>query len=881
MSDLQHALRRSLGVIAGVLAIGCALVPAASAGVYGEITHFGSKGTAEGQFEGSLEANAIGVDPRDNSVYVVDLPGEKAVEKDEFRLQKFKAKEGKYEQVASVRFKPANDEKEETDVVEGIAVNPAENRVYLLSVEERNPEKVGEVDPNVGAATQIYAFSTVESGKALVPATGTPQEGKELGVLAGTKVLNPLSTTPGQALLEPAGITVDPTNGDVIILGEEDATGNGGDEQIALERVSKTGVLGSRWVDNTEYFEDSASSPAVTSTGKVLVGGAIEGFEEIAEIPANFSSTAAPTTFGQTQFAPGLEKLTRIPGAPEPASGGVLSIGEEGTIYAKATIANQYKEGGFLYPGIDEFTSAGVEKGWTGGQSIDSVEEGGPCKIALTPSPQIAAGKGGDVFVYNVNKQLSVPVDQILEFGPGGGGCPVGTATAPAAFIGSTKVSEAETIPIANKVRLTSTLTESNALEVEWDFGDGTKETVKTREYQTTEVTHQFKATGTLTVKEKIHTDSLEKPVIEVESKVKVESNGPAVVAGAPKAVSPTSETLAGTVNPKGSEVTECKLEYGTASVSEKSVPCSPAPGSGTTPVAVSATVTGLTAHTSYKFVIFAKNANGETTSNPPVAFTTGPPPVAVTGAPSAVGQTTATFNGTVNPEGGTVESCFFEYGIFEAGEHEVSCTALPGFGTSPVAVTAVAAGLNAGASYRVRLVAKEAGGLSGAGSEAEFKTEAAPVVKTTEPPPAETKTTPPPSSPPPVKDALPAVKIALSSAAASSSGAFTLKVSCPAGAGTCAGTLTLKTAKAVLASVGTSAKSKASILTLGSTSFSVSSGQSKTVTVHLSAKARKLLAKLKKILAKVTVVARNSEGVSSTTTATVRLKAAKAKAHH
>ncbi len=878
MSDFPRALRRSLGSIAGVLAIGCALVPAANAGTYGEITHFGSRGEGEGQFEGSLEANAIGVDPRDNSVYVVDLPGEKAAAKNEFRLQKFKDNAGKYELAATVVFKPVNDEPEETDVVEGVAVNTAENRVYLLSAEERNAAKVGEVDPSVDAATQIFAFSTVESGKTLVPASGTPSEGKEAGVLVGPKALNTLSTTRGQALLEPAGIAVDPKTGDVIILGEEDKGGSEG-EQIALQRVSSTGVLGARWVDNSEYFEDTASSPVVTSTGQVLV----QGFEEIAEVPASFSSATAPTPFGQTQFEEGLEKVTRIPGSPEPATGGALSIGEEGTIYSKATIADQYEEGGFFYPGIDEFTSAGLEKGWTGGQNVASVGEAGACKIALTPSPQIAAGKNGDVFVYNTNNALNTKVDQILEFGPGGGGCPVGTATKPVATVNGSKVSEAETIPISDSVTLSSTLTESNALEVEWEFGDGTKQTLKAREYEITEVTHQFAAAGTLTVKEKIHTDDLEKPLIEVESHVKIESSGPAVVTGQAKSAGPTSETLNATVNPKGVEVSECKFEYGTTNVSEHSKPCSALPGKGTTPVAVTATVEGLAAHTSYKFAVFAKNASGESLSAPG-AFTTGPPPVSVTDAATAVGQTTATFNGTVDPEGGTVESCYFEYGIFSVGEGVANCATLPGSGSSPVAVTAAAAGLQAGKTYKVRLVAKAPGNLSGAGGEVEFTTEAAPAKEkeTTSPPPTTTTTsTTPITTTPPPSDTSPAVRIALGSATASSSGAFALKVSCPAGAGTCTGTLTLKTAKAVIASVGHASKSKASILTLGSVSFTVAAGQTKTVTVHLSAKGRKLLAKLKKVLAKATVVARNPEGASVTTSATVTIKVAKAKAHH
>jgi len=201
MPDLASVLRRVLATMAGMLLIVCAAAPLADAS-YGEIQHFGSKGVNEGQFEGSEESTAIGVDPRDNSVYVVDLPGEKAAEKNEFRIQKFKANgEGKYVVVASARFKPADDEiaEEVTDTVEGVAVDPSMNRVYLLAAEERSGAKVGEVDPEVTAATQLFAFSTVESGKTLVPAEGTPTTGKEAGVLASEKILKPLGKTHGEA----------------------------------------------------------------------------------------------------------------------------------------------------------------------------------------------------------------------------------------------------------------------------------------------------------------------------------------------------------------------------------------------------------------------------------------------------------------------------------------------------------------------------------------------------------------------------------------------------------------------------------------------------------------------------------------------------------
>jgi phosphodiesterase/alkaline phosphatase D-like protein len=72
-----------------------------------------------------------------------------------------------------------------------------------------------------------------------------------------------------------------------------------------------------------------------------------------------------------------------------------------------------------------------------------------------------------------------------------------------------------------------------------------------------------------------------------------------------------TSATLNARVNPNGQNVTECEFEYGTSTSYGSKAPCKSLPGSGTSPVAVSANVTALTPNTEYHYRFSATNAAG------------------------------------------------------------------------------------------------------------------------------------------------------------------------------------------------------------------------------------------------------------------------------
>ena len=81
-------------------------------------------------------------------------------------------------------------------------------------------------------------------------------------------------------------------------------------------------------------------------------------------------------------------------------------------------------------------------------------------------------------------------------------------------------------------------------------------------------------------------------------------------------ALTPTTATLNATVNPNGTPVSSCTFEYGPTTAYGQSAPCNPAPGSASSPIAVTAAITGLSAKTTYHFRVTATNSAGTSTGH-------------------------------------------------------------------------------------------------------------------------------------------------------------------------------------------------------------------------------------------------------------------------
>ncbi|MDQ6811666.1 MAG: S8 family serine peptidase [Actinomycetota bacterium] len=192
----------------------------------------------------------------------------------------------------------------------------------------------------------------------------------------------------------------------------------------------------------------------------------------------------------------------------------------------------------------------------------------------------------------------------------------------------------------------------------------------------------------------------------------------PGVGTGAASSIARSSATLNGTVDPNGQTVSACRFDYGASASYGSSVPCASLPGGGSSDVAVSASVGGLSLNTTYHFRVVAKNPGGESYGNDQVFMSLPVPPAVLTGAASSIGHTAAVLNGAVNPNGLAVGDCHFDYGSTPAYGSRVPCASPPGSGASAVSVSAWVGGLSANGNYHFRLVASSSAGTEYGGDQ-------------------------------------------------------------------------------------------------------------------------------------------------------------------
>jgi hypothetical protein len=921
-----HDTPRAAALVACLCAlVGLATVAApAGASTYGELTRFGQGAPgagSNGQINDderrfshgeTLRAHLIGVDPTDDSVFVLDEPeeysqgtrkvssreikeceeqareeveeGERPEEESEkecieevgrtgpitrhFRIQKFTATGGEYHAVASVRFdEKAAETRSGGGVrleVEGIAVDPVRKRLYVLAVDARQPllgidevsfeQFVGPtLSFDLPVAATLFAFSTEQSAGQLIPA-GKNKEPILTG--PGETELAAQSKTPGKALLEPSGITVDPENGDVIVVAHEDPGKEAkkfedqlydsselkSPDHFVLQRIASSGEVipgeAGRYVDTQDFFKRSEHPSERASPSSPVVVGAehseqvdVQYEDGIVRLPADFATKGTP----EYVYMPNQQLKGATVGAINNSSafhpvgrqaplGGVIAaspFGVEGnTIFTPTKVENEQPSvGGFEYAGVGAIAPAGGSlQGWTGAQNIAAPRTGGepPYACVLNPAGEesfapVAAGAGGTVFVLAVefiekdmrerwaegSSYEGPAYPAVIEFGPGGTGCPQLAPGGVSAEVNGEPVG-GRTVTTTEPVTFSSYVNQADAVKVDWNFGDGTSETTSTlfrcpqglpaqfQEYvrlgfvrQCPSAHHTFAHGGALIVTETVHTDSLATPTLTQTTTVNVagESRGPTAIATGPLEVAlGRSATFDGSASfgPGGpNQIREYHWTFGDGT-----------PETSTTSPTIQHSYAALGLYT----VSLTVTDKGGATSAPDTL----PNPVAV-----------------VQPLAPT---------------EEVTSGSQSGAGSAP------------------------AGGTGGY------------------------------VAPSPGAKPIPNVRLTKASLTAGSGGMLVLTLYCPAEESSCAGRVTLSALIAGTARGGKKLKPKAT--TLASGSFALAGGVPKRVPVRLSPPARTLLGRLRRLTASLTIVAHDPGGAEHTTRLPVVISTPKRRAH-
>jgi DNA-binding beta-propeller fold protein YncE len=182
----------------------------------------------------------------------------------------------------------------------------------------------------------------------------------------------------------------------------------------------------------------------------------------------------------------------------------------------------------------------------------------------------------------------------------------------------------------------------------------------------------------------------------------------PDVATGAASAIRSTTATISGSLT--SHVAADYYFEYGT-SASYEARTAELAIGADESAVSVTMALTGLQPGTIYHYRLVATGAHGVSYGKDAVLKTNPPVEGVSTGIATALTQTTATLNGSLEPNGVDAHY-YFAYGpttVYSSTTPEVEAGAANG----PVPASAFIAGLEPGATYHYRLVAESSLGIA------------------------------------------------------------------------------------------------------------------------------------------------------------------------
>ena len=364
---------------------------------------------------------------------------------------------------------------------------------------------------------------------------------------------------------------------------------------------------------------------------------------------------------------------------------------------------------------------------------------------------------------------------------------------------------------------------------------------------------------------------------------VKTLPAAPAVHTDSAGEIAQTHATLNAVVNPDGGELSDCTLEYGPTSSYGASASCSPQPGAGDTPTTVSATVSGLAANTTYHYRITATNISGTGTGADQTFKTLPLAPTVQTEAANEITETGATLSATVNPNGAELSDCSFEYGPTTGYGASAPCSPQSAAGEAPASVSAEVSGLTASSTYYYRITATNAGGRS-VGTAHTLTTHLPSGPLPQEPVSPSSPSNPqqaPGESPPGGGERAPRgpgapPHLASTTLSADATGLLKDQLSCPTTAASCVWNVVILSSTAIVVNVPAHGKKpRPQVITLARGTFSAAAGHTATITLRLSALARRLLARTSPLTARA-VITYTVAGASGSTQTLVKIRAPK-----